>query len=160
MPKPLVQLFGVNKSVVSREETSQDAVMRWQERADVNKRSQRMEKSFQGLRSTGRVVIILVVETMGDTDRSTSLTWADCLLRQSFFCKFRCKFFLFYCAHWKDFMEIQPLFTRRVKEKTDDVMTWPLLKQKHVLAFVFFSPTRRLPQSAAQPDNADRPSRV
>lgn len=69
--------------------------MRWQERADVNRRSQRMEKSFQGLRSTGKVVIILVatmslhvVETTGDTERSPSLTWAECLLRQSFFCKF------------------------------------------------------------------------
>lgn len=77
MPKPLVKLFGVNKSAVSSEATSQDAVTRLQERGDVNRRSRRMKKSFQGLRSTGQVVITLVatisplvVETSGDTEKS------------------------------------------------------------------------------------------
>lgn len=77
VPKPLVKLLGVNKSAASSETTSQDAVTQLQERADVNRRSSRMEKSFQGLRSTGQVVITLVatisplvVETSGDTERS------------------------------------------------------------------------------------------
>lgn len=94
VPKPLVKLFGV-RSVASGKVMSQDAVMRLQERAHVNRRSKRIEKIFQGLRSTGQVVIIhvatislLVVETSGDTEKGPSLTSADCLLRQSFFCKF------------------------------------------------------------------------
>lgn len=80
MPKPPVKLFGFNKSAASSQVMSQDAVTQLQEGADVNRRRRRMKKSFQGLRTTGQVVIILVAVisllvaiTSGGTEKNSSL---------------------------------------------------------------------------------------
>lgn len=79
MPEPPVKLFGFNKSAASSQVMSQDAVTQLQEGADVNRR-RRMKKSFQGLRTTGQVVIILVAVisllvaiTSGGTEKNSSL---------------------------------------------------------------------------------------